>query len=90
MRMCFRFALRALLLAGRAPWLAFLRPRWGFAMVGGLLGGLWGGLTGGVVDRPQRSGPASGPEATGTERCTMPAPALPSDMEGGTSRPREA
>jgi hypothetical protein len=30
--MCFRLALRALLLAGRAPWLAFLRPRWGLAI----------------------------------------------------------
>ncbi len=34
-RMCFRLALRALLLAGREPWLAFLRVRWGFVMVEG-------------------------------------------------------
>ena len=30
--MCFRFSFRALLLAGRAPWLAFFRLRCGFAM----------------------------------------------------------
>ena len=30
--MCFRFALRALLLAGREPWLAFLRVRWGLVI----------------------------------------------------------
>jgi len=31
--MCFRLALRALLLAGREPWLAFLRVRCGLDMV---------------------------------------------------------
>ena len=30
--MCFRFILRALLLAGRAPWLAFFKLRCGLAM----------------------------------------------------------
>lgn len=31
--MCFRFDLRALLLAGRAPWLAFFNLRCGLAMM---------------------------------------------------------
>jgi hypothetical protein len=31
--MSFRFNRRALLLAGRRPWLAFFRPRWGFAIL---------------------------------------------------------
>ena len=31
--MCFRFAFRALLLAGRAPWFDFFRVRWGFAII---------------------------------------------------------
>jgi hypothetical protein len=30
--MCFRFDFRALLLAGRAPWFDFFKPRWGLAI----------------------------------------------------------
>jgi hypothetical protein len=60
--MSFRFKRRALLLAGRRPWLAFFRPRWGFAMigfpqgfgVGGYLVGQANGLT------VQRRGDSSG------------------------------
>lgn len=37
--MSFRFRRRALLLAGREPWLDFLSTRWGFAMAGNVPGG---------------------------------------------------
>lgn len=80
--MCFRLALRALLLAGREPWLAFLRLRCGLDMVAVGLEEIGGPAARNLALYHGRRSHATG----GRERSGQPLGRPPLGLQGLTER----